>query len=65
MSSNQTDQPIEIQPTEPDYIPDDDTIPQITMAFDQLDEIVDKKYGFKSLSYKLKYLKAKKDYYYK
>ncbi len=40
----------------------DDLIPQIIMAEDQMEKYKKKS---KALNYKLKYLKAKKEYYYK
>jgi len=43
----------------------DDMIAQIIMADDQYKKIIDKEESRKSEAYKLKYLKAKKQYYYK
>lgn len=57
---------VEIQSPEPSSEgPNDDTIPQIIMADQQFNEITDRKYDSKASVYKLKYLKAKKEYYYK
>jgi len=54
----------EVITQEPKQDNNDDTIAQIIMADDQYKEIIAKE-SQKSQVYKLKYLKAKKQYYYK